>query len=196
MKTGKVEKICRFCQHLSTLYRGPDNTLCKNEAKEFVFIPSYKEYIYRVLDLFNHLNITKESKIIDLGCGISPLLLYLASEKYKNLYGIDNESNLVCLLNRFSSDISDEPTEINTRNGDLLKLDQKSSEWIKEVDFIYLYMPIKDKTLYKSMIKSVFDLMKPGAVIIDYYGPIGETLKANKKSQSTDGVFAIQYYQK
>jgi len=104
--------------------------------------------------------------IIDLGCGISPILLYLEQVRPTNTYlkltGIDYDRNLLKILKTLSK-------RIDTSYGNLLNLSKKNKDIIAQQDIIYLYRPIRRNEEYASLIKEVWKIMKPGAALADYY---------------------------
>ena len=196
----KAEIIYRLCMAFNrTLTNGKSikgNIATRNTKKaEFDYIPSSSEYIKNFLTLLEAHKFSKKTNILDLGCGISPILSYLHFEGYKNLHGVDNEKNYVRGMNEMLWQ------QGNNRaiEGNLLALDKPVTNKITKADVIYLYQPIVNSDTYKKMIRSVFKHMKKGAFIVDFYGPIIDALlnvrgRKTCKGPSAGGSGKYKYY--
>lgn len=165
------------------------------------FAQSRVGYINRLLELINSNKLSKNIKIADYGCGISPVLTILHCLNYKNLYGIEYENVLIKGMNTLinsllpteycPNDIRPVPPTIYNRN----LIEDDYSSITKEMDIIYMYQPINDSKLYKKMILNIWEDMKPGAFIMDFYGPIHE-IKNIQKYRIEDTYKYWNIYQK
>lgn len=137
---------------------------------EYDFVPSAEEDLKVFLSILKKEKIKCNDIIVDLGCGVSPILIYLKFIGYYNLYGVDNEENYVKSLRV----ILGEYTNIVT--GDLLDKDFLKDWIIPEAKVLYTYKPFIGSRKYHQFISNVWELMSPGSIIVDFHGPIYNTL--------------------
>ena len=61
----------------------------KNKRSEYDFVPSTYYYLRDLISILNQEKIKEKDCVLDLGCGLSPVLTYLNREhKFTNLYGV------------------------------------------------------------------------------------------------------------
>lgn len=146
---------------------------------EYNFIPSHPIFLEAVEAIIKKERIKKDAKIIDLGCGVSPVLVYLYLLGYENLYGIENEKTLwkglSALFGSYVDYISYKGKSYlpnNILKGNLLDLSGKEKKIIENSDVIYMYQPIANNDKYIEMVDNVIKEMKSGAIIMDFHGPL------------------------
>jgi len=67
-----------------------------------------------LLDIFNRFNIEKESKILELGCNVGRNLNFLYNEGFKNLYGIEINTEAIQLMKKHYPEMSKIASIYNT----------------------------------------------------------------------------------
>lgn len=138
-----------------------DSAKKKDNDKEHAFIPSPVRYIEVFMRILEDNKIGKEDRILDLGCGISPILSYLVFNGFTNLCGVDNNPLLVEGMS----------TICRAEDGDLLNMDGELINEISEAKVVYMYAPIADIPLYKKVVKDVLKHMSKDSIIVSLYGP-------------------------
>ena len=136
-------------------------------GNEFAFIPSTFEYLQFIQLIIEQYKIKKTDTITDLGCGVSPVLLYLYLQGFTTLHGVDTEERYLRKLKRYIGH--------DTLTATHATLDTVP-EIVKDSKLIYLYMPIRDKDAYVKAIGKVCKQMKKGTIIMDMYGPLDEVM--------------------
>ncbi len=106
---------------------------------------------YDLQNLLMHSN--KDDCFFDLGCGAGQVMYFLKMFGYKNINGVELNSDLYdyCKEQGF-----------NVYNEDMIKSEMN---YLKKADLIYFYCPIKDDFLKKELLNKICNKMKIGAII-------------------------------
>ena len=144
------------------------------------------EYVHEELKKKPGFQSHSKPNVLDLGCGVSPLLMALG-------YGLGVEHN--------PRTVSHAGLYHGVIEGDLLNMSKAVIKQIKKADFIYMYKPIFDDDMYCKAVTEIWSLMKPGAYIVDTLGPIHKVVPENTKVSEEwlrDALgldaYAINYY--
>lgn len=140
----------------------------------YIFISSYIMHIKRFLYImWNEHKNKKDIFVADLGCGISPLLIYLRSMDYKNLLGLDLEEKYM----KYIKDIIHEMGGVYDKTKGYGKVNMKTrfltkslfncGKDVKDVDMIYMYQPIADTHKFGKALKHIISHMKEGACLYE-----------------------------
>ena len=167
LEIDRIIKIAVRIAHISQqrLYN-PEVVRNINRKGSYPFVPSHMEFLHEFYQLVK--NIEKDKKIIDVGAGVSPIIIMLYMLGYENLYALDFEPSYLNALRGYTRN------DVEYINKDIL------SHNYEEYDIIYLFMPINDEKLYNKAIQKITSEMKEGAIVMDFYGPINQTIDKNK----------------
>ena len=183
---GLIVSLCTAFQYS----RKGSRVIKETKRSEYDFVPSTYYYIRDLISILNQEKIKEKDCVLDLGCGLSPVLTYLYREhKFTNLYGVENQKELVrgAWYLPFTALL-----------GDLTKPDDKVITLINKAKVIYLYMPIANSSKYETALRRVAKHMKKGAIIMDLYGPMRDAFRKTKtvKEYTVDAASHIFYYKK
>ena len=184
-RVSEIGQVVRYAFHDGRRAENPDcksETVDKKGHEEFNFVPSNANYIVRFTDMVNKTwTEPKPPVILDVGCGFSPILSYLymvgGADVRLKLKGIDNEQHWCEAMGRFIG-------FNNVLQDDLLNLSDGGKELIASADYVYSYMPLSKRDLYFKAMKGVWNEMKPGAIITEYYGPLPVIMNLDNKVSS------------
>lgn len=161
-----------------------DSAKKKDNDKEHAFIPSPVRYIEVFMKILEDNKIKQGDRILDLGCGISSILSYLALKGFTDLCGVDNDPLLVAGMG----------TICRAEDGDLLDMDDELLNEISEAKIIYMYAPIADIPAYKEVVKNVVKNMSKGSMIVSLYGPTEDIFKDIKDKELCRVDLKFSYY--
>ena len=142
-----------------------EKKLSERGGEEWDFIGSPPEYIEDLTNIINHEKLPMRSKFLDLGCGVSPILMYLNSYGYYNLFGVDNEEKYLNLIRAYLGTTSE-----RFECCDLMKPSSNMISFINKADLIYMYQPIATRDLFQELLEQVWTQMSPGSLLVSYYG--------------------------
>lgn len=128
------------------------------------FIPSGSTYMLALLNIIKREHIKKSDSILDAGCGLSPVLLFLYLHKFSNLKGIDFNRDIIDYLINVNYLNNYDGNNNSFEQKDILKYDYKDHK------LIYSYMPIHNTDLYIKYVNQVFNTMSKGSIFVDFYG--------------------------
>ena len=181
MKNSIVVAI-GIAQQLHKAYSSLGETV---QGDSFNFIPSAAGMIERIYKIIDLEKIQKSDSIIDLGCGVSPLLISLFLENYTSLTGVDTEQRYLNVLNSIGGNYLGVKAFTTIR----AELD-KVPLTIKKAKLIYLYQPIQNREVYIKAVKRVWRQMNKGSIILDLCGPISQCIPEKFKNHN------LGYYKK
>lgn len=155
--------IYRMCHAFQN--GGEIKAMRKNNSTEWDFVPSGIHYIEQLVTILKKERIQITDPIIDLGCGVSPILSYLYEVGFTKLHGIDNISKYVYMLR----EVLKWSVECNIQSGDLCNLTDRQKELIGDCKVIYTYMPLTDTDKFNDWLLSIIPLMSSGSILISFY---------------------------
>lgn len=124
----------------------------------------FPDFIYKMNSL---MKLTQTHTFFDVGCGAGDkfiLAKHFLDTKLNFIGGIEYQTEYVEKFKdiRRMYDLDD----INIINKNAFKL---TPEEIKDYDFFYFYMPMKDEDKLKELYKHIFNIAKDGSFFIDVY---------------------------
>jgi len=126
--------------------------------KSYHFVASNKRHIRQFIDILDSEGIKKDDKILDAGCGVSPIILILDVLGYTNIHGIDIFQPY---LNKLDSLLI---TEVNLSKIDMFDYDYSDCK------VVYSFVPINDEEEMVSFYKKVLNEIPVNGILIDYSG--------------------------
>lgn len=161
----------------------------KHNKQEWDFVPSPPFYIRYGLDILKHERI--KSNITDLGCGISPFLLYISHFYWATkLVGIDNEQKYLDALSLFDD-------KIHVHKGNLNRLDTISKVLIRQSKAVYIYMPLRNPDKFTKLMLKIWGHMSPDSVLISFYATERmSNIKTFRDNRKTVPGTNIEYWKK
>lgn len=139
---------------------------------------------YALIAIKTNFGDDKSIKIVDLGCGVSPLLIALRTLGYKNLVGVDfNATNLSYL----TSSLPCTPSMRLLCKG----IEKVTKQELSSTSFVYSYMPIANKEQYKKVMKSVWKKLPVGCIHLETLGPLEQALSGDKNVERLSGNYPL-----
>ena len=133
------------------------------------FVPSDLHKLTEAIYLINRSGLTEDSLIVDAGCGFSPLLMFLKTQNFKNLVGIEYQHELAKLFESTFNMNSLGILHHKCIEGDMINPNDEILDVYSKADFIYTYMPIQDEKLYKQSVRNIADAAKSGCMLHETY---------------------------
>lgn len=161
--------------------------------REYSFIPSNTNYLMTIHQILLAEDIKFDDKIIDLGCGVSPVLLYLQYIGFKKLYGLDNEEKFLNALSNISGNAFN---TVLPFKANLKRLTKANKDLIKECKVVYTYMPLQGTDVFHKYIKKIWNLISPGTVFITFYGMNHDTINIKYRVKVDKGDYEAFYFKK
>ena len=167
--------------YASKQHQGQEN------KQEWAFVPScwtFMDGLERIL-----YNNKVWTDITDLGCGISPVLLYLSSKGFTGLKGVDNETKYLRVLKSLLPPMN--PPRLHKKN--LCYFDRELKRIIYRSKAIYLYMPLTDYEKFQKLLDKIWEHMSPGALLISFYAT---DFDRGERAQHVHSIKSIKYFKK
>ena len=162
-------KLARLSENISRKLAADSNKInylhCRRKEErqnEWDFVPSSEIYIKNLHQILAKEEVRRNEKIIDLGCGVSPVLIYLYYIGFYYLYGVDNELKYLNQLEHLLSGV-------NTKKFNLKRMSYSFKHYLKQFKVVYLYMPFSNQQMWNNLLKRVFDAMSSGSILISFY---------------------------
>lgn len=95
----------------------------------------------------------RKLKLCDLGCGIGNILYFPRKLGY-DVMGVEMQKRFEPIYNKYNLEVI---------NGDLLNMD---ISFLKNMDIVYVYRPIRDHVLMNSLLDRVYTNMRSGSILI------------------------------
>lgn len=143
-------------KYTKEFYEEEDNVKRYGEAIDKVGLWNSEKIIFEKY-------ISKDDKILDIGCGAGRTTINLYKKGYKNIIGLDLSSSLIEFAKKY---VTNNKLDINFVNGDATKLEYPS-DYFNVVIFSYNGMQcIPGKKNRDSVLKEVYRVLKPGGLYI------------------------------
>jgi len=128
------------------------------DKNNYHFIASRENYIKQFLEILDKEQIDKDDKIVDAGCGVSPIILMLSILGYTNIHGTDIFQPYLRKLDRLLV------TETLLTNIDINDYDYSDCK------VVYSFVPIKDEQGITRFYQTVINQLSVNSLLIDYSG--------------------------
>lgn len=177
-KMDTIDKIlCKNCGHsffnkvvtnetLHNYYKSGWNKAIELRTDEYKVKPNYSEW--SPIHYLKALNLNKEARVLDFGCGTGDSLLSLQSEGFENLYGVEIGVGRAAIASRYFPD--------RIVNGDEHKLGELVAK-VGKFDLIYANHVLEHIAEPKKIILRLSRILKPGGILaISVPAPGSETM--------------------
>ena len=130
-----------------------------NDGKYYSEVPSYYENFKVLKYLKDTIFSNIRPKLCDMGCGSGGVVSFSKKIGYESI-GIEYQKQ----LKKYHDEL-----DINVIYGDFFKMDLS---FLKNMNLIYLYRPIKDEKLCDKLLELIYENTKKDVIILYYHPPV------------------------
>lgn len=155
-----LQKIAVLRQQVQGLK--PDYIL---EEGTWDFYPTNVKENKVICETVESLPISKHNMILDLGCGVSPILWKLDRLGYTNLHGIEKQRDLFRLADKAFSDYDN----VHIYQDDFREPSKKGIITLNQSDVTIVYGLASDEKLREEIYRKLHVYLKKGSFLINFF---------------------------